>query len=165
MAGLLRSLLTLFWGLFRYKSQAPSAMVVSWFWVTPLDTGIATLKSDRYFQLAESAQIDFMVKTGLIGDTFKRGYRFVNAAQLVKFIKPIRLFSRVQVRSQVIYADEKCAYFSHVFHTRGILCAELLVKMKFKRGSLTIAPMTVLGVLSGEKPEHLQRWDDALASI
>ncbi len=165
MAGLLRNLLTLLLALPRYRSAAPLDKVTSWFRVTPFDTGILTLKSDRYLQLAESAQLDFMVKTGLIAQTLRNGWQFINAAQLVRFGRPIRLFHRVQVETRILYADGKCAYFTHAFLVAGVLHADVLVKMKFKKGSLTIAPAALLGQFPGEKPGQLQRWDDTLAAI
>jgi hypothetical protein len=44
------------------------------------------------------------------------------------------------------------------------LHAEVFVKMKFKRGALTIVPAEMLGAFSDPKPVMLQRWDDALAA-
>lgn len=165
MAGLLRNLCTLLGALPRYRSAAPRDEVTSWFRVTPFDTGIATLKSDRYLQLAESAQLDFMVRTGLIAQTLKNDWQFVNAAQLIRFGRPIRVFNQVQVETRILYADGKCAYFTHAFLVAGELHADVLVKMKFKQGRLTIAPATLLGEFPGDKPRELQRWDDTLAAL
>ena len=166
MAGLARNLLTIAMALPRYGSADPLATVTSHFHVTPFDTGIATLKSDRYLQLAESAQVDFMICTGLIGLTMKNSWQFVNASQLVKFARPVRLFNRVRVDSRVLYADEKCAYFAHAFLVGGVHHAQVLVKMKFKKGRLTIPPAAVLGSLPpGPKPEALRRWDETLDAL
>ncbi|RYF37034.1 MAG: thioesterase [Comamonadaceae bacterium] len=166
MAGLARNLLTIALALPHYRSAAPLGTIASHFHVTPFDTGIATLKSDRYLQLAESAQVDFMVCTGLIGQTLGNGWQFVNAAQLVKFLLPVRLFHRVRVDTRILFADEKCAYFAHDFLVSGVPHAQVLVKMKFKNGRLTIPPATLLGGLPpGPKPEALQRWDAALDAI
>ena len=166
MAGLARNLLTIALALPHYRSAAPLGTVSSHFHVTPFDTGIATLKSERYLQLTESAQVDFMICTGLIGRTVGNGWQFVNASQLVKFARPVRLFNRVRVDSRILYADEKCAYFAHAFLVGGVPHAQVLVKMKFKKGRLTIPPATVLGSLPpGPKPESLQRWDETLATL
>jgi hypothetical protein len=53
-------------------------------------------------------------------------------------------FSRIRVETQLIYADEKCAYFSYLMHTRNGQAAEVRVKMKFKRGRITVAPSSFL---------------------
>ncbi|MDP3412687.1 MAG: hypothetical protein Q8S16_05740 [Polaromonas sp.] len=163
MSGLLRNLLTLIGALWHHRSADPQSCTVVRFLVTPLDTGIATLKSDRYLQMAEAAQLDYGIKTGLLCVMLRQRYSFVNASQLVRFARPVRLFSRVAVTSQVIHADAKCAYFQHVFTVGSLPHAEVFVKMKFKKGRLTIAPGELLGNFDGPKPAWLQHWDDTLA--
>ena len=169
MSGILRNLLTIISALFRYGSAATDARLASHFLISPLDTGIATLKSDKYFQLAEAAQLDFLIRAGLMASMLRNGYAFVNASQLVQFMKPVRLFSRVRIETEIIFADDKCAYFSHVFFVRQARHGEVLVKMKFKKGAITVAPQQLLGACEGAygrgKPTHLQRWDDALEAI
>lgn len=164
MSGLLRNLLTVLAALLHYRSVGPQSRTLLRFLVTPFDTGLATLKRDRYLQMAESAQLDYVIRTGLLRDMLRKGCNFVNASQMVRFAKPVRLFSRVAVTSQVIHADGKCAYFQHVFTVGSSLHAEVLVKMKFKKGRLTIAPAELLGNFPGPKPVLLQHWDDALAA-
>lgn len=164
MSGLLRNLLTMICALWHHRSADPQSRTVVRFLVTPFDTGIATLKSDRYLQMAESAQLDYVIRTGLLRDMLRQGYSFVNASQLVRFSRPVRLFDRVVVSSQVIHADAKCAYFHHVFTVGASPHAEVFVKMKFKKGRLTIAPDQLLGAFAGPKPALLQHWDDTLAA-
>jgi Thioesterase-like superfamily len=165
VSGFLRNLLTVLRALFGYASVAPLSRVVCSFWVTPLDTGLSKLKSDQYFQLVEAAQFDYMVKTGLIGSTLRQGYHFVNLAQMVKFKQPIKLFRRVAVHTQIVYADDKLVYFSHQLIAHGQPCAEVLVKMKFKKNGLTVNPQDLLGPVSMDKPAALLRWDEALALV
>ena len=165
MSGLFRNFLTMLFALWRYNTVLPQARTSAWFFITPFDTGITTLKSDKYLQLAESAQVDYMVQTGLIKKTLASGYSFVNAAQMVKFIKPIRLFRRVRVETQVVCADDKCAWFRHSFYAGETRHAEVLVKMKFKNGAVTVAPGLLLGALTGDKPCWPQQLEDLLAAI
>ena len=165
MSGFLRNLITVVLACLRYASAAPLSQVVCKFWVTPFDTGIAKLKSDGYLQLAEAAQFDYMFKTGLIGTTVKRGYAFVNAAQMVQFKQPISMFSRVTVRTQVIFADDKWVYFAHDLQATGAECARVMVKMKFKQGRITVPPSALLGACSMPKPAYIEAWDTALASV
>ena len=165
MSGLFRNFLTMLFALWRYNTVLPQARTSAWFFITPFDTGITTLKSDKYLQLAESAQVDYMVQTGLIKKTLASGYSFVNAAQMVKFIKPIRLFRRVRVETQVVCADDKCAWFRHSFYVGETRHAEVLVKMKFKNGAVTVAPGLLLGAIPGDKPCWTQQLEDLLAAI
>ena len=59
MSGLIRNFFTLVAALWRYNTASPQSRTTASFFITPFDTGIATLKSDKYLQLAESAQVDY----------------------------------------------------------------------------------------------------------
>ena len=79
--------------------------VITHFWVTPLDCGISTLKSDKYLQFAEAAQVDYLAKTRLFHTLLRDGLRFVNASQLVKFSRPVGMFQRVRIETAIVFAD------------------------------------------------------------
>ena len=164
MSGLVRNLWVILRALLYFRTAQPLSQTRAHFFVTPFDTGLVTLKSDKYLQLVEAAQFDYLIKTALIGEMLAKRYSFVNAAQSVWFVKPIRLFDRVRVESQLAYLDEKCGYFCHRLIVGQVLHAEVFVKMKFKRGSVTVAPEQLLGAFNRAKPMFLQRWDEALAT-
>ena len=82
---------------------------------------------------------------------------------MVRFVKSVGMFSRVEVKSRVMFADDKWAYFEHSFFVNDIPHAQVWVKMKFKQGRITVNPVLLLGAFEREKPPFLQRWDDALA--
>jgi len=147
------------------RDFSAQSRIASHYRVTPFDSGMKMLKSDKYLQLVEAAQLDFLVKTKLFVQLVRSGTAFVNVAQLVKFMKPIRLFERVRVESAVVCTDERCAYFSHVLFVGDRTCAEVLVKMKFKRGSVTVSPVDILGSNASGKPPHIERWDQTLEAM
>jgi len=165
VSGLIRNLFTLIWALFARGQFNAQSRVSCHFLVTPFDCGTSVLKSDKYLQLVESAQLDFLIKTKLIGKLMHRSIHFVNASQLVKFMRPVRVFRRVRVETSIIYADEKCAYFSHSLFLQNQQHGEVLVKMKFKRGSATISPIEIAGNLPSVKHEHLRAWDQTLEAM
>lgn len=155
MSGLLRNIIAFLFGLAGYGSKAVEDVTEAKFWVTPFDSGIRLLKSDKFVQFAETAQLDYLLKVGKLFTILRGGSSFVNVAQLVTFTRPVLVFSRVRVETQLIYADDKCAYFSHTMHARGGLAAEVLVKMKFKRGRITVAPFSFLPVSFTAVPASL----------
>jgi acyl-CoA thioesterase FadM len=165
MSGLLRNFITFLLGLSAYGSKTIGEVTKLSFWVTPLDSGIRVLKSDKYFQLAEAAQIDYLIKVGKFFKIIQSGASFVNVAQIVKFAKPVSIFSRIRVETQLVYADEKCAYFSHVMYSRHGQVAEVLVKMKFKSGRITVAPSLFLPMSFAEVPEKVLGLESALATL
>lgn len=162
MAGLLRNLITLLLALPRIGRNRSCETLLTRFWVSPLDAGIRNLKSDRYLQLAECAQLDFILRCGLLGRLLREGLNFVNGSQLIRFQRPVRMFASVEVHSRVLWFDERWAWFEHRFHSRGEPCATVLVKMKFKHGRLTVSPGTLLQCSSQSRPAQLDGWDAAL---
>lgn len=162
MSGLLRNLIALLLGLFAQRSSSASDTVQTCFWVTPFDAGVRLLKSDKYLQYAETAQLDYLLKVGRFFSVLRSGASFVNVAQQVRFMRPIKLFSWVQVHTRLLYADDKCAYFCHGLHTHGVLAAEVLVKMKFKKRGITLAPSLFLDVHFVDVPEQVRNWEQAL---
>ena len=75
------------------------------------------------------------------------------------------MFRRVRIETSIIYADEKCAYFSHCLFLQNQKHGEVLVKMKFKRGSATVSPIEIAGNLPFVKQEHLRAWDQTLEAM
>jgi len=165
VSGFIRNLLTLIWALFARGPFDACSRVSCHFLITPFDCGISILKSDKYLQLAEAAQLDFLIKTKLIAKLLRHGIHFVNASQLVKFVRPVKLFGRVRIETSIIYADEKCMYFSHSLFVQDRQHGEILVKMKFKKGVVTVSPAKIAGKLPSLKPEHLRAWDETLDAM
>lgn len=165
MSGLVRNFLTLIQAVCASGIFTGRSKIASYYWVTPFDSGLRLLKSDKYFQFAEAAQLDFLAKTKCLSQLLRSGVAFVNVSQLVKFQRPIYLFDRVRIESAIVFADERCAFFSHVLFVGDRQCAEVLVKMKFKKGAVTVKPFTFVGQLPDSKQPHIEQWEQALASM
>jgi len=165
VSGLIRNLFTLIWAFFARGQFDAYSRVICHFFIMPLDCGFNVLKSDKYLQLAEAAQLDFLIKTKLIGKLLSQSIHFVNASQLVKFMKPVKVFTCVRIKTSIIYADEKCAYFSHSLFVQDRQHGEVLVKMKFKKVAVTVSPAKIADKLPSLKPEHLKVWDETLEAM
>jgi acyl-CoA thioesterase FadM len=164
VSGLLRNLIAFFLGLFSQGSKAAHDVATMWFWVTPFDCGLQLLKSDKVLQFAETAQMDYLLKVGKFFSLVRGGVSFVNLAQVVTFTRPVAMFSRVRVETRLIYADEKCGYFLHTLHAGGSEAAQVVVKMKFKKGRITVPPLSVLSANFSGMPAKLQALEAGLAS-
>jgi acyl-CoA thioesterase FadM len=145
VSNLLRNLLILLAAWRRRGNSAPQDTLVTRFVVTPLDVGIRTLKTDKYLQLAECAQLDFVMRTGLMRRLLRGHISFVNVLVQVRFAKPVQLGDRLELHTRVAGADARCAWFEHEYRVRGEPCARVLVRMKFKQGRLTVPPADLLG--------------------
>jgi acyl-CoA thioesterase FadM len=164
VSGLLRNIIAFVIGLFAYGTKAIEAITEITFLVMPFDSGIKVLKSDKYLQFAETAQFDYLLKTGKLFSILRANTSFVNVAQFVKFARPVAMFTRVRVETQLIYADDKCAYFSHAVYCKAGLAAEVLVKMKFKKGRVTVPPQTFLPTSFSSVPAKIHGLETALAA-
>ena len=140
MSGFLRNVIAVILGLFAYGRREPCNVTDIKFLVTPFDCGVRVVKSDKYLQYAETAQIDYLIQVGKLFRLITAGVSFVNVAQLVRFFRPVPMFSIVYVKTHLVYANDRCAYFQHTMHSRDSLMAEILVKVKFKKGRLTVSP-------------------------
>lgn len=162
MSGLIRNLLSFFIGWLLAGSTKHHETTLRRFFIMPFDCGIRSLKSDQYFALAEPAQVDFLLKTGLFFELIKSKVHFVNLAQMAQFSKPVPVLSLLQVQTQVIACDDKCAYFSHAFSLHDVDVAQVFVKMKFKQAGLTIAPKQFFSQCPQTLPSQLTAWNAAL---
>ncbi len=146
----MRTLLVLLTAL-RSPRVPPTTSLDCPFRVLPWDVGISTFKSDKYLAVVEAAQLDYVVHTGLLPAALKRRVRWVNVTLATRFLRALHLFDRYVVSTRVECIDDKHAYFSHRFTSAQGLHAEVLVKVKFKEGRLTVPPESLLGAVSRDK--------------
>ena len=145
MSGFWRNLLPILLALFKRNPAILKADCSCTFWVTPFDVGIRTLKSDKYLQLAEAAQLDFGVRSGLLGRMRQARCAMVNVEQQIQFMQPIKLFDKVCVRTSIVLADAKFVHFLHDYKVKGLPCARVTVKAKFKAGRITQSAVELVG--------------------
>ena len=148
MSGIWRNFLTFLFALFKRDSSIMQSGCTCTFWVTPFDVGIHTLKSDKYLQLVEAAQLDFGLRSGLLGRMRQARCAMVNVEQLVQFNRPIKLFDRVYVQTNIVFADAKFVHFLHAFSVKGQPCASVSVQAKFKAGRMTQSAAELTGLPS-----------------
>lgn len=166
MAGLFRNIIAFVLGLLTFGRRAPSDTTTAHFLVTPFDVGMRILKSDKYLQLVEPAQMAHLLQVGHLFKILRTGARFVNLGQTVRFFRPIPVFSVVRIETRVAYADDKCAFFASTLSVQGERAAEVLVKMKYKKRGLTVDPQPLLQVhFDTAPPLSVRQWDAALAAM
>lgn len=85
--------------------------------------------------------------------------------QLVKFSRPVGMFQRVRIASAIIFADDKCVYFSHGLFLGDHKHADVPVKMKFKKGAMTIHPRELIDLAFPAKPPSIDTWELALQAM
>ena len=123
------------------------------------------MKSDKYLQFVEAAQVDYLVRTRLFHTLFRDGWRFVNVSQLIKFARPVEMFRRVRIEIASVFADSKRAYFSYDFILGNHKHGEVLVKMNFKMESIKIRPGELIDHAFAAKPACIDTWGLALHAM
>ena len=98
MSGFWRNLLTMLMALLKRDSAILQTGCSCNFWVTPFDVGVRTLKSDKYLQFAEAAQLDFGVRSGLLGRMRQAHCAMVNVEQRIQFTQPSSFSTRFAFR-------------------------------------------------------------------
>ena len=155
MSGIWRNLLTLLTAVFSKDQSILKTGCSCTFLVTPFNVGISALKSDKYWQLAESAQLDFGLRSGLVRRMRQAGCSMVNVTQNIQFESPVKLFDRTTVQTNIVFADAKYVYFQHVYSAKGHACATAIVKGKFKAGRITKSALELTGLTFAVKPSFL----------
>ena len=122
------------------------------FRVLPWDVGISTFKTDRYLAVVEAAQLDFVIRAGLLRRFLKDKLGWVNVTQAASFERPLKLFQAYTVTTRIECIDDKHAYASFRFATPAGTHALVLLKTKFKQGRRTVPPRELLGECPTEKP-------------
>lgn len=165
MSGLLRNTLALLGALVSRQRHPSDATLSRRFVVGPFDVGYRILKSDKYLELAEAAQIDFIVRTGLFGRLWRARIHAANAAVMVRFARPVPLLARVRVTTAVLHADARHLYLRHRFLRGETLHAEVLMKMVFRQGRDVVAPSGLVAGRFASEPILVARWNDALGAL
>ena len=144
---------------FRQPRLAPSADFTCGFRVLPWDVGVRTFKTDRYLAVVEAAQVDFVIRAGLLRRFLKEGLGWVNVTQAASFHRPLKLFDAYAVTTRIECIDDKHAYASLRFAIAGEAHALVLLKTKFKQGRRTVPPAELLPGCPTARPDFLQPLD------
>lgn len=73
------------------------------------------------------ARVDQVTQWGLLKVMHRQGLAMVVAGQYLKYLRPLRVFQRFQVRTRIVYWDDRFVYIEHTFEHRGVLkCAGMV---------------------------------------
>ncbi len=107
-----------------------------------------------------------MIRCGLYKVLWQKRALSIIASESIRYLKPVKLFQKLTVKTELIAWDEKWLYVSHVFERRGSVVAVMILKGLF-RGKEGIIPtasiLTALNLPSDSPPfpEMLAKWQDS----
>ncbi|PTT00372.1 acyl-CoA thioesterase [Pseudomonas sp. HMWF006] len=120
----------------------------------PLDIDLNMhINNGRFLSLADLGRLHFLWSVGTLGGILKNGWMPLVGNVDIEYKKSIKLFQRFEVKTELLYWDEKWFYFQHVFLVGPKVSAVANVKaLLIDRSRKTVEPARVFALI-GECPE------------
>ena len=81
-------------------------------WVT--DADVSVMNNAKYLTIMEMGRVDLMFRAGFLKLSRAKGWAAPLASISVQFNRPLKRFQRFQLRTSLIYWDEKYVYLRHL---------------------------------------------------
>ncbi len=82
------------------------------------------MNNGRYLTICDLNRVDIFARSGLLKTMFKRGWIPVIAEHTMTYKRPLDIFAKYTVRTEVTYWDEKYFYMRHTFNMKERVMAE-----------------------------------------
>ena len=132
-------------------------------WPNDLDFNMH-MNNGRYLTLMDLGRLDLVVRAGLLGIAFRKGWMPVLAAATIRFRRSLDPFQRFRLRTRVLGWDDRNVIMEQVFETLdGHVAARALVRGVFRSKGGTV-PTREIAVAAGwpsespELPERVTAW-------
>jgi acyl-CoA thioesterase FadM len=93
----------------------------------------------RYLTLCDLTRVDFFVRSGIAALMLKHKWSPIIAEHTMTYLRPIKVFTKIDIHMEITHFDEKYFYCSHHFYKGDKLMAKGTSKALVisKSGSLT----------------------------
>lgn len=124
------------------------------FTAAPLDIDLNMhINNGRFLSLADLGRLHFLWSVGTLGGILKNGWMPLVGNVDIEYRKSIKLFQRFEVKTELLYWDEKWFYFQHVFMVGAKVSAVANVKaLLIDRTRKVVDPARIFALI-GECPE------------
>jgi YbgC/YbaW family acyl-CoA thioester hydrolase len=97
------------------------------------------VNNGRYLTLCDLTRVDFFVRSGIAALMLKHKWSPIIAEHTMTYLRPIKVFTKIEIRMEITHFDEKYFYCSHHFYKGDKLMAQGTSKALVisKTGSLT----------------------------
>ena len=149
-------------------------------WPNDLDFNMH-MNNGRYLTVMDIGRFDFMIRTGMFKIAMKKGYGPVLGSAKVRYRLPLMPFQAYDLQTQLVYWDEKWAYFEQRFIIANGDKAGAVAAIALLKGSLfdsktkkTVPTKDILTLMDQSEvnpapmPEHFKHWvkaEEALKSV
>jgi acyl-CoA thioesterase FadM len=123
-------------------------------WPNDLDL-FGHVNNGRYLTLMDLGRLDFLLASGLSRIMRRRHWYGVAATVEIRFRRPLKLWQRYTLVTELADWDEAWFVFEQRFEASGKLVARAIVKEQFRRGREPVPSAEVFaaaGQIAGEAP-------------
>jgi acyl-CoA thioesterase FadM len=158
----LRILITVITAQFRKKTNPDEEISLNFrVWITDVD--LAIMNNTATLGITEFGRWDLCVRTGFLKYARKNRLYFPLASISAQFRRPLKRFQKFQLKTQLIYWDEKWIYISHRVVREGKTIAVALAKSTVKKGREPIPFDRIIDELNWQmkpknRPEMIDRF-------
>lgn len=124
--------------------------------VLPNDIDVRKISNDRFLALMDLGRMDIAFRSGLLKSMFKNKWVPLATLDTIRFRYPLKAFQTYQLRTRIVWWDEKTGYFKQVFERKGRVVATGYVCATFLGSNGPIPPDDILAEIgqSSTKPSE-----------
>jgi len=162
-----RELCILIGCLFSGKSKDPLAPETCTFWITPFDVEFASAYSHTFLSFQALGRLKHIIKNLPMKRLVREMWSPYTYAEIIRFQRAMKLFSKVHVITRFYYWDDKMVYYEHRIIVNGELAARGFSRgaMWSSKGRVNPYDFLNVGPYRGDIPEVVVNWcrtDDAI---
>lgn len=110
------------------------------------------MNNGRYLTICDLNRVDIFARSGLLKAMFRRNWLPVIAEHTMAYKKPLGIFVRFKVKTEVTHWDEKYFYMKHVFIKDERIMAEGTSKgCVYARGIGVVSPDEAIAAVEQDK--------------
>lgn len=134
------------------------------FRVLPTDLDVlGHMTNSRYVSLMDTGRVELILASGLINEFKKNKIIPIVQSVLVTFFQELKLFERFELKTEIIFWDDRYLYIRQEFYKNETLIAKGLIRGCFLQRGKRISPEELLTRIaphtkSPEEPAEIQSW-------
>ena len=124
--------------------------------VLPNDIDVTKISNDRFLALMDLGRMDIAFRAGLFKSMFKNKWVPLATFDTIRFRYPLKIFQKYQLRTRIVWWDDRTGYFKQVFERNGRVVASGYVCATFLGSNGPINPDDILKEIGQEssKPDE-----------
>lgn len=137
----LRFVITGVFAFFRSKAVPPEEIRYT-FWTWFQDADVHIVNNASLLSYTELGRLDFLIRSRLFFHLLREGIYFPSAATHMTFVRPLKRFQKLELRTKLIYWDPKWIWVEQNLYYRkngeSVLANRSIMRGTFRKGRLAI---------------------------